>query len=337
MARIRTLKPEVASDKKLATASRDARYTFILLITQADDEGLIAAAHRQLLGTLYPHDESVTTRDLIGWVEELVQIDLLRWRVTVDGAPVLEITNWAKHQRVDNKSNSRLAAVLVPLADSRGESPRTAEVRGLDLGPGTVGPGTVEDGPRTEDRAAAPPVDRPIVLNSVDALLSAFEFGAYAGSVSGVCRAARNPNAVVALLRMHLESESGHEPGTPAEIGMACQALAANGEPFKQALFAGYLRRAKTGANRSDRRKANAHEDRFIANEDRARADAEAEKAEADALLEAFAKENPDRYRELVKLENSAVPTSFTAGREDIIRARLITAIRRETPKVGAA
>jgi hypothetical protein len=132
--RIRTIKPELPQDVKLASCSREARYTFVLLITQSDDEGLIPGAHRQLLGLLYPHDEDVTTAQLLVWVEELVTIGALRWRSTVDGAPILELTNWAKHQRVDNKGRSQLASFLVPLAETRREPPRTAATRGLEVG-----------------------------------------------------------------------------------------------------------------------------------------------------------------------------------------------------------
>ncbi len=44
MARIRTIKPEFAGDEKMAKASRDARLTFLLVVSQADDAGLLAAA-----------------------------------------------------------------------------------------------------------------------------------------------------------------------------------------------------------------------------------------------------------------------------------------------------
>lgn len=159
MARIRTIKPEFASDVKLATVSRHARLTFVLLITQADDEGLVAAAHRQLLGQLYPHDEDVTSAMLLEWVEELVAAGVVRWRATNDGAPVIELVNWSKHQRVDNKSRSQLSAMLAPfdpapppsavarrgsprVAANLSESPQVAEVRRLDLGPGTKEQGT---------------------------------------------------------------------------------------------------------------------------------------------------------------------------------------------------
>lgn len=120
------------------------------MITQADDRGLLAAAHRQLLGTLYPLDDDVTVPILLGWVEELVEIGLVRWRKTRDEVPVLELVNWGKHQRIDNAGRSQLGALLAdePLpaspigapgdpSDVRGESPRVAADRGLDHRPPT--------------------------------------------------------------------------------------------------------------------------------------------------------------------------------------------------------
>jgi len=160
MPRIRTIKPELPSDKKLARVSRDARYTFVLLITQADDLGFVAASHRKLLGDLFPHDETLTIAGLLAWIEELVNIGRIRWRETEDGMPVLELVNWKKHQRIDNAGKSRLAETLKPFAKPRRSSPRNAAVRGLDLGPRTIGPRTKDLGSRTDARIktrASPP------------------------------------------------------------------------------------------------------------------------------------------------------------------------------------
>jgi hypothetical protein len=144
MPRIRTIKPELPADVKLASVSRDARLTFVYAITQSDDQGLLAGNARQLLGALYPIDDDVTPVMLLGWVEELVGVGLCRWRQTRDGVPVLQITNWSKHQRIDNAGRSQLAALLLespadrsPIAEARGDSPQVAEARGLDHRPPT--------------------------------------------------------------------------------------------------------------------------------------------------------------------------------------------------------
>lgn len=324
MARIRTIKPEIASDVKLAAISIQARYTFVLLISQADDEGLVAGSHRQLLGTLYPHDERVTTGDLLGWVEELVMVGLVRWRSTTDGAPILELTNWTKHQRIDNKGRSQLAGLLVPLAasldslaESRRESPRTAEVRRLEEG---VGSRTLDLGPGT---GATP------IADQVTAFAEQYDFGPFAQSVVGLIRVARNPAAVMATMAMHLSGEMSHEKATPAELGLACQQYQANGEQqFKPAFFAGFIRRTKQGISRTEARKRNASEERHIADEEKRReSDAEQEQRAA-ALLASFAEESPERFAELRALAEKQVPAKLTFGREQLVRAQLLRLIR---------
>src|SRR5688572_13340331 len=100
MARIRSIKPEMPSDEALAKVSRDARLTFIYLITQSDDDGLQFGTARQLLGTLFPHNDDVTEGMLMGWCEELRSIGAIRWRKTRHNAPVLELAKWGKHQTI---------------------------------------------------------------------------------------------------------------------------------------------------------------------------------------------------------------------------------------------
>ncbi len=338
MPRIRTIKPEIASDVKLASLSIAARYTFVLLISQADDEGLIAGAHRQLLGALYPHDDTVTPAQLLAWVEELVTVGLLRWRTTRDGAPVVEIANWNKHQRVDNKGRSQLTTVLVPLAEdaetfaeSRGESPRTAEARGYDRGPRTL-----DHGPPTEDREApaivaqAEPL-KPRKADSVSDFLDQHDFGPFRGSVEGLIRPARNALAVTQTFAMHLSGEMGYEPATARELGAACQQYLANGEPFKPAFFAGFIRRAKRGVTRIDNRRRNNVEERRIVDEQAAVKQSDAEQKSADEFLDRWKSEHSDQYAEFQRRAEAAVPSKITLGREVIVRSQILRFIREAT------
>jgi hypothetical protein len=132
----------LADDAKLASVSITARYTFVLLISKSDDDGLVPGAHRQLLGLLYPHNEDVTVAYLLEWLEELATIGVVRWRVTRDRVPVVELVNWSKHQRIDNKGRNTLRGLLLDehdaavtdsgsrnLAESRGDLRRLAEPR----------------------------------------------------------------------------------------------------------------------------------------------------------------------------------------------------------------
>lgn len=115
MARIRSIKPEMPSDKKLARLSFAAQLTFVYLITQVDDDGLVYGEPRQLLGVLFPHNQDVTPGRLEGWLNELRGIDAIAFRHTQDGSRVVELTKWLKHQRVKNPSPSKISPLLVKI------------------------------------------------------------------------------------------------------------------------------------------------------------------------------------------------------------------------------
>lgn len=119
MPRIRTIKPEICSDEKLASVSRESRLTFVLSITQADDDGLLAGNTRQLLAALYPLDDGVTPSMVELWRRELVQAGLWTQRYTLQGSSVVQITNWDRHQRIDKKGKS---IILPTLAEHSRES-----------------------------------------------------------------------------------------------------------------------------------------------------------------------------------------------------------------------
>lgn len=107
MARIRSVKPELAQDAKLASVSREARYHFVLLWTVADDEGFFRANARSLLGQIYPHDATVSEADITRMNAALENIGVLEVRESEDG-PIGCVVNWKKHQRIDRPSKSFL-------------------------------------------------------------------------------------------------------------------------------------------------------------------------------------------------------------------------------------
>jgi hypothetical protein len=203
--RIRTIKPELASDEKLASVSREARLTFVLLMTQADDDGLLPGRARQLLGALYPHDEDIGASELHGWLSELAGIGVVRMRETLDGAPIVEITNWSKHQRVDHKAKSLILNNLKPLATSsreshedNGEESRESRAPTLDLRPTTN-----DQRPASEDRRARVREALP------ESARAAFD---------GLLRASRNAEGVVAVVASLNAPISGGHPPYPWEV-----------------------------------------------------------------------------------------------------------------------
>jgi hypothetical protein len=111
MARIRSIKPDLPQDRKLAAVLRDARLLFIYGLTIADDEGFFRAELPHLK-TLFPYDDDLTPEGLARLSRDLLQLGMWRERWTRDGCRVIEIVNWAKHQRIDHKSKSFIASEL---------------------------------------------------------------------------------------------------------------------------------------------------------------------------------------------------------------------------------
>lgn len=172
MGRIRSIKPEFPHSESIGRISRDARLLFIQLWTLADDYGRCRAAAPLLAGQLYPYDE-----DAVGlmpvWLAELEDEGMVRL-YTVGRSSYLEITAWAKHQRVDNAGKTTIpppedhvadepAASPEPITKS---SPRLAETRGdspLDQDQDQEGSRTArEPARRGKPREPSPPsVPRP--------------------------------------------------------------------------------------------------------------------------------------------------------------------------------
>ena len=168
MPRIRSIKPQFASDEKLTLVSRDARLTYVLIWTQSDDEGLLGASTRQLLGELYPLDDTVTGAVLESWIAELLAIKVIRMRETRDGARVIETVKWKDHQRIDRPQPSKLRALLKPLAahstnDSTNDSRLEVGVGVKSLTAGSTHRSVLGRSASTirVDNSSAPPADQP--------------------------------------------------------------------------------------------------------------------------------------------------------------------------------
>jgi hypothetical protein len=121
VARIRTIKPEFPDDERLGSVSRDARLLFILTWTRADDHGRIRGAPAFLKGQLYPYDGDVTPGMVAEWLKELEEIGVMR-PYSVRGERYLMVTNWEKHQRIDNAGKPTCPPP--PFAEDGGEIPR---------------------------------------------------------------------------------------------------------------------------------------------------------------------------------------------------------------------
>lgn len=109
MARIRTVKPEFFTSRVTSRLSYGARLTFIGLWTHSDDEGRSLAECRLLKASLWPLDDDVDSAQVLQWLGELSAVGLI---VTYRSGPnnLIQVRNWAEHQRVNRPTLSRYPA-----------------------------------------------------------------------------------------------------------------------------------------------------------------------------------------------------------------------------------
>lgn len=106
MARIRTIKPEFWGDEKLALEAPLTRLVFLGLVSQADDAGRLIDNVKFLDGLLFPLTDD-TSREAL---DRLARIGRILRYSSESGQRLIQITNWAKHQKVDKPSLYTLPA-----------------------------------------------------------------------------------------------------------------------------------------------------------------------------------------------------------------------------------
>lgn len=107
MARIRSVKPEYWTDRKLARLSRDARLLYIALWNQADEHARVHGDARYVKGHCLPYDDDLSLADIDRLLDELAAAGHVR-RYEVDDDPYLFLPKLHKHQRLETKVDSRL-------------------------------------------------------------------------------------------------------------------------------------------------------------------------------------------------------------------------------------
>jgi hypothetical protein len=142
VARIRTIKPDFCTSPSTGRLSREARLLFLLLLTDADDEGRLAGSLKRLAGCLYPDDDDVTPAKVRRWLAELGR-ERMVLPYSVEGGDYLWIVNFTKHQKISHPTPSRLP-----------EPPE--EVRKLSGEPPDTFPPDLGSGSRNREQGAAP-------------------------------------------------------------------------------------------------------------------------------------------------------------------------------------
>lgn len=77
MPRIRTVKPEFATNEQAVSCSRDARLTYILLCGHCDDNGVIEVSPKSIRIKIFPGDNDIDDSRMIDLLNELIDNDLL--------------------------------------------------------------------------------------------------------------------------------------------------------------------------------------------------------------------------------------------------------------------
>ena len=95
MARIRHLKPEFFTDRKLATLSFETRLLFAGLWCLADREGRLIDSPNFIIGQIFPHDSGITGESLLTHLASTGFIE----RYQVGDERYIQIINFLKHQR----------------------------------------------------------------------------------------------------------------------------------------------------------------------------------------------------------------------------------------------
>lgn len=105
MARIRSVKPNLFSSYSMAKLPIEARYLFVGLFCEADDEGQLIDSPKKIAGAIFPHDEKVTERKVNGWLDNLHEVGSII-RYTVEGNRFIAMPEWLTHQRVSHPTPS---------------------------------------------------------------------------------------------------------------------------------------------------------------------------------------------------------------------------------------
>jgi len=103
MARIRTIKPEFWTDEKVVELSAFARLLFIGVWNFCDDDGRMVFSPKRMKMQIFPADD-VDCGALVGELgrQELVTL------YAVDSVEYLQVSGFAKHQKIDKRSASKL-------------------------------------------------------------------------------------------------------------------------------------------------------------------------------------------------------------------------------------
>ncbi len=119
MARIRTVKPDLFVNERVAACSVTAVVTYIGLFTQSDDHGRHRDNPAIIAGLLWPLRAEHTPVHVEEDLQQLADAGLICRYTGCDGKRYLHINGWYEHQKIDRPSQSRLPVCVVHNSDKR--------------------------------------------------------------------------------------------------------------------------------------------------------------------------------------------------------------------------
>ncbi|MER5183279.1 hypothetical protein ABT009_33860 [Streptomyces sp. NPDC002896] len=173
MARIRTVKPDLFINERVAACSVTAVVTYIGLFTQSDDHGRHRDNPAIIAGLLWPLRAEHTPVHVEEDLQQLADAGLICRYTGCDGKRYLHLTGWYEHQKIDKPSQSRLPVCVdhhgekrcgtckgtcaAVDASTRGDvaEPSPDTQRGLDRAAGELANPREENAPATHARQIA--------------------------------------------------------------------------------------------------------------------------------------------------------------------------------------
>ncbi|MFD0314643.1 hypothetical protein [Streptomyces flavalbus] len=119
MARIRTVKPDLFVNERVAACSVTAVVTYIGLFTQSDDHGRHRDNPAIIAGLLWPLRAEHTPVHVEEDLQQLADAGLICRYTGCDGKRYLHVTGWYEHQKIDRPSQSRLPVCVAHNSDKR--------------------------------------------------------------------------------------------------------------------------------------------------------------------------------------------------------------------------
>ncbi|MFB6985856.1 hypothetical protein [Streptomyces sp. NPDC056304] len=119
MARIRTVKPDLFVNERVAACSVSAVVTYIGLFTQSDDHGRHRDNPAIIAGLLWPLRAEHTPVHVEEDLQQLAGAGLICRYTGCDGKRYLHINGWYEHQKIDRPSQSRLPVCIAHNSDKR--------------------------------------------------------------------------------------------------------------------------------------------------------------------------------------------------------------------------